>query len=76
MLPAIAWVVISDSSAAQQLREFITMSHMETITEGDFPVKPHSFSSFKFKIPPGAIRVSVNGQFSAAGSSKDMKSMC
>ncbi|HEV2732255.1 MAG TPA: hypothetical protein VGV15_19665 [Terriglobales bacterium] len=73
MLPAIAWVVNSNSSAAQQLREFITMSHIETITEGDFPVKPHSFSSFKFKVPPGTIRVSVNGQFSIGGSSKDME---
>ena len=71
MLPAIAWVVISNSSAAQQLREFITMSHTETITEGDFPVKPHSFSSFKFRVPPGTIRVSVNGQFSTG--SKDME---
>jgi hypothetical protein len=74
MLPIIAWVVFSNDSGAEQVREFVTMSHTETITEADFPVKPHSFSSFKFTVPPGAIRVSIKGQFSTKeGSSNDME---
>ena len=71
MLPAIAWVVLSNNTAAQELREFITMSHTETITEGDFSVRPRSFSSFKYTVPPGAIHVSVNGQFSTSGGSSN-----
>jgi hypothetical protein len=75
MLPAIAWVVLSNNAAAQELREFITMSHTETITEGDFSVRPRSFSSFKFTVPPGAIHVSVNGQFRTSGGSSDENNM-
>jgi ribosomal protein L40E len=75
MLPAIAWVVLSNNSAAQELREFIIMSHTETIIEDTFPVRPRSFSSFKFTVPPGAIHVSVNGQFSTSRGSNNENNM-
>lgn len=73
VLPPIAWVVLSNNSAAQELRELMTMSHTETIIEDNFPVRPRSFSSFRFTVPPGAIRVSINGQFSTAGGSSNEK---
>jgi len=69
-LPAVAWSVFSKSSAAQEIRAFVTMAHVETITETDVAMKPHGFSSFKFIAPAGAIHVSVMGEFSVAGTSK------
>jgi hypothetical protein len=70
MLPAIAWIVFSNSVAAQQIRDFVTMAHVETITDTDIAMKPHGLSSFKFTVPAGAIHAFVTGEFSVAGTSK------
>ena len=70
MVPAIAWAGFSGSFAAQQIRDFVTMAHTETIAETDVAVKPRGFANFKFTVPPGAIRVFVTGDFSVAGISK------
>ncbi len=48
---------------------FAAIPHTETITETPFSVNSHSFSSFRFTVPPGATNVVVSGQFSATGGS-------
>lgn len=65
VLVAIWWAATSDSTTAQQLRELATGAHTEAITEKPFSVNAHSFSSYKFTVPSGAVNVFVSGQFSA-----------
>jgi len=49
------------------LREYAG-SHNEAVGEAALSVKPRSFSSYKFTVPPGAANVVVSGQFNATGS--------
>jgi len=67
LVAGLAWVATSSHSLAQQLREFAG-SHTQAVGETAFSVKPHSFSSYKFDVPPGATNVVLNGQFTASGS--------
>jgi hypothetical protein len=57
------WTSASSSTLAQQIREGVSGAHIEAITEKTLTVGPHSFSSFKFSVPPGAVNVIVSGQF-------------
>ncbi len=67
VLLAIGWMAAGSSNTAQQLRELLTGAHTEAITEKSFSVNAHGFSSYKFLVPPGAVNISVGGQFSATG---------
>lgn len=65
LLPlAVFWVATSETPAAQQAQEFLRWSHTETIVDATFPVNPHSFSSYEFTLPRGALRISIAGEFS------------
>jgi len=69
LLGAVLWAAISESPAAQQVQEFVRWSHAQTIVDAAVSVNPRSFSSREFTVPPGALNVSVTGEFSAAASS-------
>jgi hypothetical protein len=65
------WTSTSSSTLAQQIREVASGAHTEAITERTLTVGSHSYSSFKFSVPAGAVNVIVSGQFTtkdAAGS--------
>jgi hypothetical protein len=65
----IFWVVISDSTAAQEVQEFVGMKQDRPILDSAFSVGPHTFRYYKFALPEGSVNVAVVGQFkSAAGS--------
>jgi len=67
LLGAGSWALISDDPYAQELRDEVTGAETQTIVETPFSVKAHSFAYFKFTVPPGAVSVTVTGQFSANG---------
>jgi hypothetical protein len=70
----LGWIVYSDNPAAQELRDDLTGARAQMIIETPFSVKPHTFSSYELTVPPGAVEVTVNGDFHAAASqSKDTK---
>jgi len=64
----VGWIAYSDNPAAQELRDDITGARTQTIIETPFSVKPHTFSSYEFTVPAGAVEVAVTGDFNAAGS--------
>jgi len=65
----IFWVVISDSTAAQEVQEFVGMKQDRPILDSGFTVGPHTFRYYKFALPEGSVNVAVVGQFkSEAGS--------
>ena len=70
LLLGFLWAASSNHPFAQQLREYAG-SHTEAVGETVFSVKPRSFSSYKFTVPPGAANVVVSGQFSATGGSEN-----
>lgn len=57
------WMSTSSSTLAQQIREAGSGAHTEGITEKTLTVGAHSYSSFKFAVPPGAVNITVTGQF-------------
>jgi hypothetical protein len=63
------WLSTSSSTLAQQIREVASGAHTEAITEKTLAVGPHSFSSFKFSVPSGAVNVIVSGQFTTKDAS-------
>jgi hypothetical protein len=63
---AVLWTATSESPAAEQALEFVRSSHAQTIVDAAVSVNPRSFSSSQFTVPPGALNVSVTGEFSAA----------
>jgi len=69
LLGAMLWLATSQTPAAQQAQEFVRWSHTETIVDTALPVNPHSFSSYEFTVPHGALSISVTGEFTAAASS-------
>jgi hypothetical protein len=69
LLGAVMWAATSESPAAQQVQEFVRWSHAQTIVDAAVSVNPRSFSSCEFTVPPGALNVSVTGEFSAAAGS-------
>jgi hypothetical protein len=67
LLLAAWWMSTSSGTIAQQIREIASGAHTEAITEKTLTVGPHSFSSFKFSVPSGAVNVIVSGQFTTKG---------
>lgn len=65
---SIALTAFRNSPLLQQFQEYVSWSQDRTIAEASFAVKPGSFSSYEFAVPAGAADVSVEGEFSAAGS--------
>jgi hypothetical protein len=68
LLVAFLWLATSRSPAAQEVQEFLHWSQVQTIVDGEAAVKPGSFWSHEFTVPPGALDVSVTGNFSASAS--------
>jgi hypothetical protein len=66
LLGALVWAATSESPTAQQAQEFVSWSHAQTIVDTPILVKAGSFSASTFTVPPGALKVSVTGEFSAA----------
>lgn len=64
LLAGVWWAATSAQSFAQRTREVVSGAHTEGITEKTIAVNSHSFSSYKFSVPAGAVNVLVNGQFS------------
>jgi hypothetical protein len=60
------WIATSPAGIAPQIREIGSGAHTEAITEKIFSVNSHSFASFKFSVPAGAVNVFVGGRFSTA----------
>ena len=60
------WAATSGGPVAQQVQEFVRWSHAQTILDAPASVTPRSFSSWQFTVPPGALNVSVTGEFSVA----------
>jgi hypothetical protein len=67
LLGAGSWVLFGEDPYAQEVRDDVTGAETQTIVETPFSVKAHSFSYFKFTVPPGAVSVTVTGPFSAEG---------
>jgi hypothetical protein len=65
LLGALVWAATSESPTAQQAQELVSWSHEQTIVDTSILVKAGSFSASTFTVPPGALKVSVNGEFSA-----------
>jgi len=64
LLGGMMWVATSETPAAQQVQEFVHWSHTETIVDAVLSVNPHSYSSCEFTVPPGALSISIAGEFS------------
>ncbi len=69
LLGAGLWAATSDSPEAQQVQDFIHWSQTQSIVDTTLSVNPHSFSAREFTVPPGALKVSITGEFSATASS-------
>jgi RNA polymerase subunit RPABC4/transcription elongation factor Spt4 len=69
----LAWIAFSDNPTAQELREDVTGARTRTIIETPFSVKPHSYSYYDFTVPPGAMDVTVTGDFTAVSSQEKSK---
>jgi hypothetical protein len=65
VLGGIWWLVTKANNPSGQ--GILAGGHTEPIAQKTFSVNPHSFSSFKFSVPSGAVNVSVNGQFTTKG---------
>ncbi len=70
LLGIVLWAANSESPAAQQVQEFVRWSHAQTIVDTSVSVNPRGFSSTKFTVPPGALNVSITGEFSATAASR------
>jgi RNA polymerase subunit RPABC4/transcription elongation factor Spt4 len=74
LLLVLVWAVTSDSPGIQQFQRLFNRSHAEIIVPASFSVGPHSFSYYKFTVPPGATHAAVDGQFSAtAGTGNELE---
>jgi len=69
VLGAVLWTTTSESPTAQEVQEFVGWSHAQTIVDAAVSVNPRSFSSCEFTVRPGALKVSVTGDFSVSASS-------
>jgi RNA polymerase subunit RPABC4/transcription elongation factor Spt4 len=63
------WAATSQSPEAEEVQEFVHLSQAQTIVDAPVPVNPRSFSSREFTVPPGALDVSVTGEFTASANS-------
>jgi hypothetical protein len=59
------WIATSTQPFAQRTREIASGAHTEAVTEKTLSVSAHSFSSYKFSVPAGAVNVMVGGQFAS-----------
>lgn len=59
------WVVVSDSTAAQEIQEFAGLKQDRPILDSAFSIGPHTFRYYKFALPEGSVNVAVVGQFHA-----------
>ena len=66
LLWVVLWVGNREIPAAQSLQEFAHWAHTQTVVDSAFSVNPHSFSSYEFAVPEGALSISISGEFSAA----------
>jgi hypothetical protein len=71
LIGIISWAATSKNPAAQEFRDGITGAQTRAIVDAPFSVEPHGFSSYKFTVPPGAVAVTVTGQFAASGGSEN-----
>jgi len=67
----VLWALISDSTAAQQVQEFVGWKQDRSILDSAFSVGPHTFRYYKFALPEGSVNVAVVGQFSSAAESQN-----
>ena len=73
LLVVLVWAFTSDSPGALQFQRGFNPSHSETIVPTAFSVSPHSFSYYKFTVPPGATQVAIDGQFSVAAGANEVE---
>jgi hypothetical protein len=65
------WVVVSDSTAAQEIQEFAGLKQDRPILDSAFSIGPHTFRYYKFALPEGSVNVAVVGQFHADADSQN-----
>jgi hypothetical protein len=66
LLGAVLWVATGESPAAREVQEFVHWSQAQTVVDASVSVNPRSFSAHEFTVPPGALDVTVTGEFSAS----------
>lgn len=71
LISVVWWGATGDTQSALILQRALTSAHSEPVTESSFSVKSHSFSVYKFTVPPATSSVAVNGQFTVAGAPAD-----
>jgi len=76
LIGMISWAGLSDNPYAQEFRDDVSGVQAQTIVQAPFSVEPHSFSSYKFSVPSGAMGVTLTGQFAAAGISENNIEVC
>jgi zinc-ribbon domain len=62
----ISWALISDSTGAQLVQEFVGFKQDRVILDSEFSVGPRAFRYYKFALPEGSVNVAVVGQFTSA----------
>ena len=70
LLLFIAWAVMSDSTSAQQVQEFVGWKQDRPILDSSFSVGPHTFRYYKFALPEGSVNVAAVGQFKSTAESQ------
>jgi hypothetical protein len=60
------WAVISESSGAQAIQEFLGLKHDQLIVNATFSVAPNNFRYYKFSLPADASNFTLVGQFAAS----------
>jgi hypothetical protein len=66
LLGGVLWAATGESTAAREVQEFLHWSQAQTVVDASMSVNPRSFSSHEFTVPPGALDVTVTGEFSAS----------
>jgi len=66
LLVAVLWAATGESPAAREVQEFVHWSQAQTVVDATVSVNPGSFSSHEFTVPPGALDVTVTGEFAAS----------
>jgi hypothetical protein len=69
LLGAGIWAGTSDSAEAQRVQDLVHWSQTQTIVDATLLVNPHSFSAREFTVPPGALKVSITGEFNVTAGS-------
>lgn len=61
----VGWTLLSASPFAQVLREILGQRPDQIVLQRPFSVSPHSFRYYTFRLPTGANKVFLTGQFTA-----------